>query len=317
MRDLIGCVQLRMFLKSHSLIVAVLTTVGFWTCDAQVCGRPPLGNRIVGGTEAPEGAWPWQVDIQMDGSHVCGGTLITKDWVLSAAHCFPKSSPVSSYQLYLGRYKLNGLNQYEVLKKVWRVEVLPGYSSPQEGRDVALVQLASPVQWTDHIQPICLPDANVQFPSGTRCYVTGWGHVQEGEPLLGTGPLQEVEVPIIGQASCRSMYQLQPATDRVDILSDMICAGFKEGRKDSCQGDSGGPLMCPKNKTWVQAGVVSFGLGCAQPNQPGVYTRLSAFDSFIRSTVPEIQLFSRGSPNWAGGIGVPAVAALISLTLFT
>ncbi|XP_035254094.1 serine protease 33 [Anguilla anguilla] len=304
-----------MFFKSNILVIAVLTHLGFRTCDAQVCGYAPLGNRIVGGTAAPEGAWPWQVDIQMDGNHVCGGTIITKDWVLSAAHCFPEPSKVSSYVLYLGRQTLNGFNTHEVSRLVLRVVVAPGYSSPEEGRDFALVQLASPVDWTDRIQPICLPDADVLFPSGTLCYVSGWGYIQEGVPLAGTGPLQEVEVPIIAQSSCQSMYQLQPPADRVDILSDMICAGFQEGGKDSCQGDSGGPLMCPKNRTWVQAGVVSFGLGCAKPNQPGVYARATAFSSFVQRTVPDIQLFSRGAPSGPGAARKALLATLVSLAL--
>ncbi|KAG5832016.1 hypothetical protein ANANG_G00286640 [Anguilla anguilla] len=292
-----------MFFKSNILVIAVLTHLGFRTCDAQVCGYAPLGNRIVGGTAAPEGAWPWQVDIQMDGNHVCGGTIITKDWVLSAAHCFPEPSKVSSYVLYLGRQVLNGINKYEVSRLVLRVVVAPGYSSPEEGRDFALVQLATPVDWTDRIQPICLDRRSV--PQRHPLLL----------PLAGTGPLQEVEVPIIAQSSCQSMYQLQPPADRVDILSDMICAGFQEGGKDSCQGDSGGPLMCPKNRTWVQAGVVSFGLGCAKPNQPGVYARATAFSSFVQRTVPDIQLFSRGAPSWPGATRKALLATLVSLAL--
>ncbi|XP_026064529.1 serine protease 30-like [Carassius auratus] len=107
--------------------------------------------------------------------------------------------------------------------------------------------------------------------------------------LGGVGALQEVLVPIINQSSCQSMYQiLSSDLVPVNILSDMICAGYMEGGKDSCQGDSGGPLVCPGgNGTWIQAGVVSFGLGCAQKNRPGIYSRVSSFASLIRSTVPE------------------------------
>ncbi|KAG9342957.1 hypothetical protein JZ751_015173, partial [Albula glossodonta] len=235
------------------------------------CGGKGVAlHRIVGGAAAQEGFWPWQVDIQLGSDHVCGGSLITKDWVLTAAHCFPDPGAVSSYVLYMGRQQLSGFNQFETTSRVRRVVIPPGYSSPQEGQDMALIQLASPVKWTDHIQPICLPDANILFPSGTLCYVTGWGHIQEG----GSGPLQEVEVPIIGQASCQSMYQLQPSSDR----------------------------------TWVQAGVVSFGLGCAQPNQPGVYTKVSAFSNFIRATIPEVQLFSHATSTWPIGLLVLAHA---------
>ncbi|KAI4875341.1 hypothetical protein NFI96_022827 [Prochilodus magdalenae] len=278
------------------LFVLVATGVGLiQTSEAQVCGRPPLVNRIVGGTDARDGAWPWQVDIQMGSNHVCGGSLIARDWVLSAAHCFPNPSDVSSYWLYMGRYQLNGINAYEVSSRVSRVVVPDGYSLPQEGRDLALVQLSTPVSWTDRIQPVCLPDSELQFSGGTMCYVTGWGYIREGVPISGIGTLQEVEVPIIDQASCNSMYSLQASnSEKVDILSDMICAGYQEGGKDSCQGDSGGPLVCPVgNGTWIQAGIVSFGLGCAQQNKPGVYAKVSSFADLIRSTVPDAQLLGR------------------------
>ncbi|XP_061079273.1 serine protease 27-like isoform X1 [Conger conger] len=301
------------------MILIWAVSLGLHTCAAQVCGRPLLENRIVGGIDAIDGAWPWQVDVQdIKHGHVCGGSLLTQEWVLSAAHCFPDPSDVSSYILYMGRYQLNGFNQFEVSSGVSQVVVPPGYSDPQQGRDVALVRLASPVTWSDHILPICLPDVDTFFPSGMRCYVTGWGHIQDGVSLPGIGTLQQLEVPIIGQASCQEMYQVQ-STETVDILPDMICAGLQEGGKDSCQGDSGGPLVCPTvNGTWVQAGVVSFGLGCAQENRPGVYAKVSAFIDLIRTTVPEAQLFSRAPKDRANYIVVLTnvlASLLIALSL--
>ncbi|TSQ24017.1 Serine protease 27 [Bagarius yarrelli] len=274
------------------------------------CGRSLVGTRIVGGSEARVGAWPWQVDIQMEASgHVCGGSIISRDWVLSAAHCFPDPSDVSSYQLYMGRNQLNGANQFEMVRAVKRVVVAHGYSRPQEGRDVALVELSSPLTWTNYVQPVCLPSSDSQFYGGTMCYVTGWGNTQEGVSLSGVGTLREVRVPIIDQESCNSMYQIDLSnSDAVSILSDMICAGYQEGGKDSCQGDSGGPLVCSlENGTWIQAGVVSFGLGCAQKNRPGVYARVSSFVGLIRSTVPEAQLLDHACKCAAPSIMVLSV----------
>ncbi|XP_071779387.1 serine protease 27 [Centroberyx gerrardi] len=295
----------------------VLAATSLKTCEAQACGRAPLENRIVGGSEARPGAWPWQVEIQMGSSgHVCGGSLIARDWVLSAAHCFPNPSDVSPYTLYVGRHQLNGPNVYESHRRVRRVLVPGDYEDPQSGSDVALVQLDEPVAWSDRVQPVCLPDAGMPFPGGTLCYVTGWGHTQEGAPLSGVGPLQEVEVPIIEQTSCHRMYQAQSYDhEAVDIRSDMICAGLQAGGKDSCQGDSGGPLVCPiDNRTWIQAGVVSFGVGCAQPNRPGVYTKVSAFASFIRSKVPEAQLIGGASisrTTWTLTLGYTLASLLL------
>ncbi|XP_053197274.1 serine protease 33 [Scomber japonicus] len=263
---------------------------------AQQCGRPPIAeNRIVGGMDATDGAWPWQVDIHKAAIHICGGSIITQNWVLSAAHCFPNPSDVDSYIIYAGRYQLNGYNPHESTHYVSQVVIPYGYVEPQSGKDLVLVQLSNPVTWSDYARPICLPASGILFPGGMQCYVTGWGNIRVDVPLSGSAPLQEVQVPIISQSSCQEMYRME----QVDILYDMICAGFQEGGKDSCQGDSGGPLVCQMvNGTWVQAGVVSFGLECAKENQPGVYTRLTSYSSFISDTIPEIRLYGRANHNW-------------------
>ncbi|XP_047464925.1 serine protease 27-like [Mugil cephalus] len=293
-----------------------LCLAGISASYAQQCGRPPLmENRIVGGVDASQGAWPWQVDIQTSVGHICGGSIITENWVLSAAHCFPNPSDLSPYIIYVGRYQLNGFNRYETLHHARQVVIAPGYEDPHNGKDLALVELSSPITWSDHASPICLPTASTLFPSNMFCYVTGWGNIREDVPLQGIGTLQEVQVPIISQSSCQDMYQTDPA-EQVDILSDMICAGYQEGGKDSCQGDSGGPLVCQMvNGTWVQAGVVSFGLGCAKQNKPGVYTRLTSYSSFIRSTIPEIQLYGRANHNCCGVVVVlfSILSALLTL----
>ncbi|TRY59941.1 hypothetical protein DNTS_035195 [Danionella cerebrum] len=263
-------------------LLLVMMETGLSSCVVQVCGRPPLGNRIVGGVAASPGAWPWQVDIQMGASgHICGGSVIAKNWILSAAHCFPKPQEVSAYRLFMGRHLLHGTNQFEMVSQVERVVIADGYSDPEKGGDLALVQLRSPVSWSDRIQPVCLPFGGFQFIIS----------------LTGSGILQEVQVPIIDQSSCQLVYQvLSPDFATIDIRSDMICAGLMEGGKDSCQGDSGGPLVCPfDNGTWIQAGIVSFGLGCAQKNRPGIYSRVSSFASLIRNTVPEAQFLGHGS----------------------
>uniref|UniRef100_A0A8C6ULW8 Zgc:92313 n=1 Tax=Neogobius melanostomus TaxID=47308 RepID=A0A8C6ULW8_9GOBI len=266
------------------------------------CGRPPAAEtRIVGGVDATAGKWPWQTSSS---GHVCGGSIIAKDWVLSAAHCFPNPSDLGSFTIYVGRHKLNGLNYHESSHRVRQIVIADGYTEPHSGRDVALVQLSTPVTWSDYVHPVCLPASGTLFPSGMMCYVTGWGNIRNDVPLPGVGTLQEVKVPILSQSSCEEMYNLNPK-EQIDILYNMICAGYQEGGKDSSccvfisPGRLWGPLMCQMvNGTWVQAGVVSFGLGCAYANQPGVYSRMTSFSSFIRSTVPEVQLYGRGNHIW-------------------
>ncbi|TNN54270.1 Prostasin [Liparis tanakae] len=274
---------------------------GMLASNAQECGRPTiLENRIVGGEDATQGAWPWQVDIQ--------------NWVLSAAHCFPNPYDVSSYTIYAGRQWMHSYNMFESSHFVSRVVIPSSYSDPESGSDVALVRLSSPVSWSDYVRPVCLPASGTLFPGGLQCHVTGWGNVRNGVPLQGYGTLQQVMVPIISSSTCREMYLTNPSK-QVDILSDMICAGYQAGGKDSCQGDSGGPLVCQMaNETWVQAGVVSFGEGCAAANHPGVYARLTSFSSFLRDTAPEVRLYG-GAHREGGGRAAAWAGCLAALLL--
>lgn len=308
-------------MNSLGLYCAVLSSIGILTCAAQHCGRQQLQNRIVGGYDAEEGAWPWQVDIQSTSTnrHVCGGTLIAEQWVLSAAHCFPNPNDLDAYIIYIGRHQLNGWNPFEVSRRIERVVVPSEYVDPQEGDDIALLQLDSEVTWSERIQPICLPGPNTLFPSGLRCTVTGWGDIRDGVSLQGAGTLQQVQLPIIGQSSCQSMYDTNAnPNDGVTIMSDMVCAGYQAGGKDSCQGDSGGPLVCSMvNNTWVQAGIVSFGLGCAQPNRPGVYARVSSFSGFIQRTIPTLRLYGSGTRIHGGAALATVLASVLTLLMVT
>ncbi|XP_051959039.1 serine protease 33-like [Xyrauchen texanus] len=294
--------------------IAFLVLIGLWMVAAQECGRPQMFNRIVGGSSAADGAWPWQVDIQTESQgHICGGSVISENWVLSAAHCFPNPNDVSSYIIYVGRQQLHGWNPDETIHRVRQVVVPTGYTDPQLGQDIALVELASPVTWTERIQPICLPTASSQFSSDMKCMITGWGDIRDGVALQGFGPLQEVQVPIIDSKTCQDMFLINP-TENIDIRFDMMCAGFQEGGKDSCQGDSGGPLVCQvSDGTWVQAGIVSFGLGCAKANRPGVYAKTSSFTSFILSNAGGVQLKSGSSQNWADRVMVLIRTAILVL----
>ncbi|ROL48629.1 Prostasin [Anabarilius grahami] len=264
-----------------------------------------MTNRIVGGSSASEGAWPWQVDIQTDSKgHVCGGTVIAENWVLSAAHCFPNPNDISSYLIYVGRQQLQGWNPDETIHRIRRVVVPLGYTDPQLGQDIALVELATPVVWSDRVQPVCLPYASAEFNSDMKCMITGWGDIRDGVSLQGVGPLQEVQVPIIDSKTCQDMFLINP-TENIDIRFDMICAGYQKGGKDSCQGDSGGPLVCQiGDGSWVQAGIVSFGLGCAKENRPGVYAKVSSFSNFIQNHVGGVQLKSASRHNWADRVMV-------------
>ncbi|ROK56432.1 Serine protease 27 [Anabarilius grahami] len=239
-----------------------------------VCGRAPLSNRIVGGENATAGSWPWQVSIHVFGtSHNCGGTLITKDWVLSAAHCF-QNFLLSDVVMYFGRLNQSGSNPNEISRTARQIINHPNYNSSTFDNDIALVQLSSPVNFTDYIKPVCLAAAGSVFDGGMESWATGWGRLQPDDTEL-PDRLQEVMIPIVNNSDCNNAYEGA-------ITNNMICAGLlNQGGKSACQGDSGGPMVSRKNSLWIQSGIVSFGMRCADPKYPTVFARVSQFQEWI------------------------------------
>ncbi|KAM9745016.1 LOW QUALITY PROTEIN: serine protease 33-like [Menidia menidia] len=276
-----------------------------------VCGTAPLNTkgdtRIVGGEDAPAGSWPWQASLQRRGSHFCGGSLINNMWVLTAAHCFPSTS-TSDLVVSLGRDTLQGSNPNAVSRTVSRVINHPNYNDDTSDNDICLLQLSDTVDFTDHIRPVCLAASGSQFSEGQNSWVTGWGNIRNGVSLPPPQTLQEVDVPVVSNSRCNSAYGI--------ITGNMICAGLTQGGKDSCQGDSGGPLVSRNETRWVQSGVVSFGRGCAEPNFPGVYARVSQYQTWINSQIsrnqPAFILF--GTSSSSGSLTTTSRAGFLSFS---
>ncbi|XP_075798904.1 transmembrane protease serine 11E [Microtus pennsylvanicus] len=229
--------------------------------------------RIIGGTQAEEGEWPWQSSLQLDGSHRCGATLINNTWLVSAAHCFRTYKDPSSWTASFGAT----IQPPKLRTGLRRIIVHEKYKYPSHDYDIALAELSRPVPCTNAVHKVCLPDANHEFQPGQQMFVTGFGAIQDDG--FSQNRLRQVQVDYIDTQTCN-----QPQSYNGAITPRMLCAGFLKGEKDACQGDSGGPLVAPDARDiWYLAGIVSWGDECGQPNKPGVYTRVTAFRDWITS----------------------------------
>ncbi|XP_056392692.1 prostasin-like, partial [Hyla sarda] len=151
------------------------------TSSPPVCGAPVVSGRTLEGTDARDGQWPWQVSVRYSGAHICGGSLISGQWVLSAAHCFINSNNLDHYSIYLGRHQLSAEDDHMTIAQVSDIIRHPQYNNHRGRGDIALLKLSSPVTYTQDIRPICLPSAAVTFPCGMECWVTGRGNTSTND----------------------------------------------------------------------------------------------------------------------------------------
>ncbi|XP_075687738.1 serine protease 33-like [Rhinoderma darwinii] len=246
-------------------------------------GHQLFSQRVVGGRDADLGKWPWQASVLYNKFPICGGSLISKDWVVTAAHCVSNRN-FSNFDVMLGVLNLTGTSPTKLSVRVKSITIHPIYNGDGTSGDLAALELQNPVTFNDDIRPIALAAKEQEFQNGLMCWLTGWGHIAENVKLPPPQTLQEVELPLINYQDCNEMFQVAYnhsfAFDYVK--EDMICAGYPEGKKDGCQGDSGAPLACQSGESWFLVGIVSWGIGCAEPQKPGVYTKVSDFSSWIQ-----------------------------------
>ncbi|XP_010132914.1 PREDICTED: transmembrane protease serine 5 [Buceros rhinoceros silvestris] len=252
------------------------------------CGLRPSVARVVGGVDVPLGRWPWQVSVYHGSQHRCGGSVLAREWIVTAAHCVHSSRRLqaSAWLVFAGIVTHGSIRQ-EAGVSVEKIIYHPLYNDNSLDYDIALMKLQVPLNFSDAIRAVCLPPPHQDFFQGAQCWVSGWGYTRPDQAQV-TGMLKEALVPLIGTKRCNSS-----CTYAGELTARMLCAGYLHGKVDACQGDSGGPLVCQDEFAWCLVGIVSWGQGCAEPNRPGVYTNVAQLLPWIYHTTADRKFTTR------------------------
>ncbi|XP_036435153.1 chymotrypsin-like elastase family member 2A [Colossoma macropomum] len=262
------------------LVILALIIAGAYGCGQPI--YPPVLNRVVGdgGSDVDDArahSWPWQASLQyLSGGtyyHTCGGTLISNEWVLTAAHCISSRT----YRVYLGKHNLNTHEEGSIAIAPAKIIIHELWDSNRYRNDIALIKLQTPVQFSDTIQAACLPEAGQILPNGYPCYTTYWLRRLTGGPISSV--LKQALVLVVDHSICRqSDWWGNVVTEK------MLCVD----QLDSCIGESGGPLNCRRSDgTWDVQGVVSFSssVSCNYPSKPPLFTRVASYIDWINKVM--------------------------------
>lgn len=244
--------------------------------DAGEIGTGPRGEVLL--ARSP---WPWMVAIFEGRNYICGGTLLDRDTVLTAAHCFRGTEPVpSDYKVRLGVLETNETaSSHSATLPVKWIRVHKEYRVDRHYKDIAIMRMGGKVTYGTHIGPACLPQPDLKL--GGQVVIIGWGHTEFGGRYARR--LQEGRVSVISNKDCDGTLQQSSSYKTYipqGVTDDFVCAVNHTG-VDACQGDSGGPLLAlGADFRWGVVGVVSFGIECGG-RFPGVYTRVTTFLPWI------------------------------------
>nr|XP_054926811.1 trypsin alpha-3-like [Dermacentor andersoni] len=253
------------------------TTTGsdaLWT--KHPCGQTQFIPRIINGLRAPENRYPWVVLVQARDevkklTGICGGTIITSKHVLTAGHCLFLHGERSQLSVLYGHTTLALSRRISVIG----ADLHPRYDDKTLKNDIAVLELSRKLKFSDHVQPVCLPTEDFPPLPGTVGIVAGWGYTSESGQQHRNPYLLYVTQVIKGPEYCKAKmegYYYSPST--------AFCA--YRYSYDACQGDSGGGLMVLHDERWYTVGIISYGVGCATPGMPGVYTDVTRYVGWLR-----------------------------------
>jgi len=287
------------------LLPALLLLLVSMAQNSQALETLEFSSKILGGTEAKAGDWPWITAILRASvsdtyqAQYCSGVLIDATWVLTAAHCVQGFS-ADDIELAVGAYDLNSFSGPRIGAR--RLIVHPEYNTSQLNNDIALIELEQAS--TQPTITLFSGQSNDNTPAdltGVMLTALGWGMADSGSYWYYPAVLRQVDLPVVSNSYCNTIYS-------TTLTDGQLCAGYYEG-KDVCNGDSGGPIVAWIDDQWVHAGLVSYGMPCDEYlGWYGVYTRTSAYVDFIKGYVPGARFTSTSA---AKGRGLPWLLLLL------
>merc|ERR1712141_215854 len=249
---------------SNNMLWCVILVVLAAYCECR-------SSNIINGKDVDQpGKYPWQVSLQQRNSrfHFCGGSLVAEKWVVTASHCIESSYPSSVYVtagMHDQRRRYGDAKDYAPKRFIKH----PSYRFPYN--DIGLIELQSPIQFNDVVQPIELA-THGEFDHNSDCVISGWGNTI-GHQSSAPNILQETSIDIVEKSKCKSFAR----------QDDVVC--LFNGYSGSCNGDSGGPLACRSGAGWKLAGATSWGYRyCPVTSAYSVYADVGYFNSWIMRT---------------------------------
>lgn len=253
------------------------------------CGisTKPKKAKIIGGVESKYLQWPWMVSVELRNpvlkifTHKCGGFIINNHWVMTAAHCIHEAKP-KSITLRFAEHDLSHENELHphFRRNVTQMIIHSSFKPETFENDIALLKLDRAIEYGPAVAPLCLASKSSELFINETATVVGWGQT-DADFIRPFSVLRHTTLRVLSNLQCLNQYATVGYQE--DFPSYFLCAAEKD--KDSCEGDSGGPLMVKTTflgrSRWMAIGIVSWGMGCAIPNQPGVYTRMTEYTRWV------------------------------------
>ncbi|XP_077973560.1 serine protease 27-like [Styela clava] len=245
-------------------------------------------QRIFGGSVSMLGEWPWVAVMvsKKTASAVCGGSIIHKRWILSAAHCtrgFASLFPAQDFYIRVGSIKISTPSVNSQRIEIQKFHPHEDYEHPLATADIALIELKTDITISSQARPICLPKLE-RVPEDTNCVIAGFGF-SETSNGAASDDLRHVTLRVLPMDACQNALKNIPETQYISSLKNLCVGRFSEG-KDACRGDSGSAVACQRCRscTWYVAATLSYGTGGQRcdKNTPGVYMRVEHFEGWIK-----------------------------------